>query len=1588
MAVKVFNREGLRRDFNLSDLTAPETALNNILATPTMLGNNDSFTIADLLPITQIYVTNITSSTFASLDGVTVTFTVVDENGVIDNATNPKVYRPLIKVKNRLDTAYFSTGEPFFFGGDGPNATYYDSDKIVRNPESLILGKIYEDNIIVLSSNKLYRSSLEATTASVLTHTSGVVAGFEYVADYDPETIFLNEEFDAITGEKTTITDNFWEKGQFIYGNKVQNAFISLFGGVGWQGFFKPVVSGISRFYLRTTGSSVFKFQDPSSQSFQSLKYGKVDMGDFATDGTQYSSTPGWQRINNALQDPTRQIVEVRLDEAALIQNDDKLYIEVQEGPLVPKQYSIFTYFDTPTSITKFFVEVTVDFNRKNINVNDLDAPGTDTGYRGVARYLPYERRQLKTYLNSIYHRLTFTNGTYTPTSATTFTADDFEYYHVMENDYIYDYRKRTSDLVQGVRRWIVTNVSDSSNTVTVELDTTYSIDEGDYNDQQAYSGLDNSVIFTDNGNDITTVYTTGSFNDTLDLNSTTEVLFVGRYGETTPRTKYITITQFLENYVDYAFDWLYYTKDEDIDPATQNKAWILWYKAETAGAFSPLNYKYLYDKEYEFYQIGDFKIFLDNSVTAGGTSRDQGIDQRAFGKEQLDNKGDQYNTLFSLLPVKSEYNPPVKWNDVALSRTLTLRANSRLVSFNNSTDIEPGNYLFQDNDASFTTGDNLPFRTRVNELLNASNSIISSRNATTGASVAGFVFDHRGFVTSGTLTFDGVNDYLIFEGEGSELQLGMCMVIKGRATQSTYVRISRIDYDEVNDNYQLRLNVPHETLFDNVGVFYASTEQETAVNGSIPASGDPYWIDISPADADLNYNTVAPNRFPVHDGSNSTYVYWVGPTEYNTGNVEMATFDLRDFAAAAAGGTGTGITDVRVRGYQPFSGGGYNYVHYNAVLLDKDKNPINNTILAISNTSVQLRQLPNSNNSNARYLKFYTSANYPSAYPRLNLYRIQVNGQFVDNNAVNTVTDRVAFYYDRGVDITKPLQSFCNGTACAQNKYEGEDAITEHIGLFIGKGVINGNDQRFTNPQNGFQVQIQNSAAKVSYWRDFEPNVMDETVITNKTYRSNAVYAKLDGTALGAELSGLGHPNFPLTDYVPVGYIEGMIRITGEIWDGENSNIKTATTGFTGSVADNATFQVTLDNTDNIEGGSYVYVNGRYCEATVVNTNTGVTTIRNRSGATRNFSIPDNSTLDFANQIYYFIVRIADRWQSLTDFDTTADGIQVGKVLDFTKFPSSAFDLQYLAFPTVQDQYYTNGGNIGSLSTLTSYYNSFNSYADRFFEVTSTIVLTATELAYFFNPTSFAPQSGTTYVLEVGTYLHFSTRAGNMIVWFESFEDFQGDYSAYSLHPTTAHKGNTTGSLNNLGSLKNQNLISMHPSVSKAGEVLPQGSTDPLDMPFQFLHYRRKQYELLPLHYSFNETFPFLRLINPLTKTQETINGELVEVERTLQNSVNKLSVYTFANDLDNKELCCPPLDTSPPFDSSAIGLSTTLNEPDMSIGGLVNVRSLSGNHPENKIHNIPSGQSNTSLPVDKKLEIVFGGATYDLLIGDTKPF
>ena len=89
--------------------------------------------------------------------------------------------------------------------------------------------------------------------------------------------MFFNGTYDVITGEERTESDNFWERGYFLYQNKIRDSYLSSLGGVKWTGYFKPTVSGSHRFYIRSTGNCQFRFQDPSTLSSVETKYGQPE---------------------------------------------------------------------------------------------------------------------------------------------------------------------------------------------------------------------------------------------------------------------------------------------------------------------------------------------------------------------------------------------------------------------------------------------------------------------------------------------------------------------------------------------------------------------------------------------------------------------------------------------------------------------------------------------------------------------------------------------------------------------------------------------------------------------------------------------------------------------------------------------------------------------------------------------------------------------------------------------------------------------------------------------------------------------------------------------------------------------------------------------------------------------------------------------------------------------------------------------------------------------------------------------------------------------------------------------------------------
>ena len=481
------------------------------------------------------------------------------------------------------------------------------------------------------------------------------------------------------------------------------------------------------------------------------------------------------------------------------------------------------------------------------------------------------------------------------------------------------------------------------------------------------------------------------------------------------------------------------------------------------------------------------------------------------------------------------------------------------------------------------------------------------------------------------------------------------------------------------------------------------------------------------------------------------------------------------------------------------------------------------------------------------------------------------------------------------------------------------------------------------------------------------------------KRYGGNQIFADLSGTKLKAKLIEDGFTslanNYTVT--MCIGNMEGFVRVSGNVW----------------------------------EGGT-----------------TGTPT----------------------NVKYYMVVRLADTIASWNDDEDEplADGTTYRcKYLNLQEYESSLFDLRYVYLSSSQgfslrpanfsvDNGTVNGPQnrweITSINNLTTLYNSwlndadYNNYlnggsnigyyVDRLFKITNDIVLsptsnsgitytgnaagTSNDLEMFYSNSwkSFVRNNsaGTAveYVLPAGTYLKTFSLTGKFL-WFPEFDAVQNWEALYTYPPipsSLVDQGTKTYTDNN-------NQVQTINTPQKAINLFPADNIiiSPAESPttwsenpsrFRYMHYRNSKYEILPVDREIDQDiWKGLRIIHE--NADNSASGANGALSPFILNSTNKLSVYTFANTIiESKELCCPPLDTSPPFDSSEIGLSTTILNPDFHVDGLVNVRSLSATHSEDKIHAIPSNINNTQLPVNEKLEVVFGGVKYDMLIGNSKPF
>ena len=527
-------------------------------------------------------------------------------------------------------------------------------------------------------------------------------------------------------------------------------------------------------------------------------------------------------------------------------------------------------------------------------------------------------------------------------------------------------------------------------------------------------------------------------------------------------------------------------------------------------------------------------------------------------------------------------------------------------------------------------------------------------------------------------------------------------------------------------------------------------------------------------------------------------------------------------------------------------------------------------------------------------------------------------------NNPYTDMTAGDAFaaiYYDRGIDIVKPLESYCDGIACNQNAYKTE-VITNNDGE---SQIVTFNDTKYIAPlihqtnqssldsttqawANSSTIAFVDGTDTVRYWFDSLGQRNDDyepTESTNSLYKDDIIHIQLSSSdPLYSALSERGFPNTAAltggNDYIPIARVIGFIKVR--------------------------------------RGNDYEY---RY------------------------------------------IARVNPKAYTWVDTENDANGNPLSKRVDWTKFNTSDYWVQKWSHKDGGNRI-TAGSNIGDKNTLINTFQAnwagSSSIEERYRKITSAITLTSAEAsANFHNPNSIPISSGTNRQLPANSFVRRALIGGvRKLIYFNEFSEFQGAYSVYGKHFTgTTDNGLTvTNNFGNNAIQKTHTIINMQNQAFSDAKRL---STLATDDPFEYLQFRSKIYELCVGNSEVETVIPFVRFINPFA----TGSG----VETRIQNTMNPLTVYTFANTTTNRELCCPPLDTSPPFDSSAIGLSTTVNEPDMSVAGGLNVRIITARHPVADIYTIPASVTTSNLDVDKKLRIDFSGSKYDLLIGDDIP-
>ena len=211
---KAYKRVGIRRDEDLGDLSSSSQGLENLLDS-LVDTTGENFIVSDLNSIKNIFARGLSVGNYRNIIGSSVKFST--PNGEIAS------YDPRITYQNRLDKFETFSGTPRLAGGQGLTANYFQNDQI---------------NFTSLTSFQYNKSN-----------------GNPLDPNLSESNVFL-----ATTSEGLIESDNFWELGSFQYSAKVHPQSVKASGGVQWEGYYIPRMTGRSTFSVSSTGFFTMDF--------------------------------------------------------------------------------------------------------------------------------------------------------------------------------------------------------------------------------------------------------------------------------------------------------------------------------------------------------------------------------------------------------------------------------------------------------------------------------------------------------------------------------------------------------------------------------------------------------------------------------------------------------------------------------------------------------------------------------------------------------------------------------------------------------------------------------------------------------------------------------------------------------------------------------------------------------------------------------------------------------------------------------------------------------------------------------------------------------------------------------------------------------------------------------------------------------------------------------------------------------------------------------------------------------------------------------------------------------------------------------